>query len=185
MVQRDQPAGANAQERVGLDDVRADVRDQVHLGAEQRAVVPGCQLQVDLGRIFGMVVHILFARQGHLDRAVGLQGQGRADGDHRVHLDAGTERAPDRHALHVDLAQRDVEDLAEEYAHVVDGLGRRPDGRSAIRLRPAHGSLGLHLHVVDLRRLEVAAHEPHRPRQTPAASPSVMVRSRAHCVRSG
>ncbi len=71
-------------------------------------------------------------------------------------MNARPEGAADGHALDVDFAQRDVEDLTQQDAHVMDGLRRRPDGKSAVRLWATHNRLGLHLRVVDFGRLKSA-----------------------------
>ena len=156
LVERGQPARGHAQVGIALDDVRADVGDQFLVRAQQRAVVFGGDLQADDGGILGVIVHVLFPRQRQLHRPPRLQRQRHADGDGRVHLDRGAEGAADGDADHVHLAQGDPEDRAQDDAHVVDGLRGRPDRDAAVRLGPAHDSLGFHLGVVDLRRAELA-----------------------------
>ena len=138
LVERDQPSDADAQERVGLDIVRPDIGDQLHLCPGQRAILPGADLEPNPGAIAGVVVHVLFAGQRELDRAASLERQRSADGNGRVHLDARPKGAADRHPLDVDLAQRDTEYLAQQDAHVMNRLRRGPHGEAAVRFGPAH-----------------------------------------------
>ena len=112
IVQRYEPANPHAEERIGLDVVTADVRDQVHLRAEKGTVSFSGQLKADLRRVARVVVHVLFASQRQLHWTARLKGQCHADRDRWVHLDARPESAADGHALDVDLAQRDAKDLA-------------------------------------------------------------------------
>ena len=99
---------------------------------DQRPVASCRDLDVDLRREVAVVVHVLFARQRQLDRPPRLEGQGHADRHRGVHLDAGAEAPADGHLDNADLAERDAENLAEDDAHVVDRLGRRPDGDAAV-----------------------------------------------------
>jgi len=83
-----------------------------------------------------------------------LQRQRHGDGDDRVHLDRRAE-VPPTAIRRTSICSADAEDLAEDDADIMDGLRGTPEREPTIRFRLADRALRLHLHVVNLRRLEV------------------------------
>ncbi len=126
------------------------------MAPSKRAIFAGGNRQVDLGRVAGVVVHVFFTGEGQFDRPAGFERQGGANGHDRIHLDRRAEGAAAGDPFHVDFAERNVEDLAQADAHVVDGLSGGPHGQPAIRVGLAHHGFGLHLGVVDLGGIENA-----------------------------
>ena len=154
VVEGNPPAGHAAQQRIGLGVMGADVHDDLHVPGGEGAVFAGAELQADQRGVLHMAVKILFPGGNELHGAARLQGQRHADGHDGIHLDARPERPAHGDPLHVDLAQGQLENVAQELANVVNGLSRGPDRDAAVGLRLADDGFGFHLGVVDPSGLE-------------------------------
>ena len=74
-------------------------------------------------------------------------------------MDAAAEVPASGNADYINLVQRNVEQLPEQDAGVVEGLGRRPDGDPAVGFRTAGTAAGFHLAVVDPGSDELVLHD--------------------------
>ena len=114
-------------------------------------------LSCDLRGILAVVVHVLFARQRHLDRPAGLERQRHADGDRPCSSGcwSRTCRRPGMRCTSILLSGMSKIWPSRMRTLWMDCVVAHTR-EAAVRLGLADGRLGLHLHVVDLGRLERA-----------------------------
>lgn len=117
--------------------VTADIDGCMHLTCNKRTILSRTDLQCVCGLIAAVVVHVLLTALYDTNRPSCLECKGHGDEYHRVGMYSRAEMAAARYPFDVYLVEWNIEQVADQYARVVQGLCGRPKRDSPVRLRPA------------------------------------------------
>ena len=123
---------------------------EAHPQRDERAVTPGAELEVELRGGCGVADHELVRpAQGEAHRPPQTNGEQRQQRFEQ--RDLAAKSAAHRHCDDAHLVRGQVDEPRHRVAHDKRALGRRPDGQSAVRLRPGNRDVGLHERLVRAR----------------------------------